>query len=92
MEPTRALAVHFMDGTKVSYGFPTQAPNAAARQILFEEFLKSPYLLVLAEGVLTAIPVVNIKAIQFPVDDAMLKDVRLPGFVIRDAVITRGEL
>jgi hypothetical protein len=92
MEPTRALTVHFMDGSKVSYGFPNQAPNAAARQIRFEEFLKSPYLLVLAEGVLTAIPVVNIKAIQFPVDDALLKDVRLPGHVIHDAVITRGEL
>jgi hypothetical protein len=42
--------------------------------------------------VLTAIPVVNIKAIQIPVDEAMMKDVRLPGHIIRDAVITRGEL
>ena len=41
---------------------------------------------------LTALPVTNIKAIQLPVDDAMMKDVRLPGHVIRDAVITRGEL
>lgn len=92
MEATRALSVHFMDGSKVSFGFPNQAPNAAARQILIEEFLKSPYLLVMAEGVLTAIPVVNIKAIQFPVDESMLKDVRLPAHVIHDAVITRGEL
>jgi hypothetical protein len=92
MEPTRALTVHFMDGSKVSFGFPNQAANAAARQIRLEEFLKSPYLIVLAEGVLTAIPVVNIKAIQIPVDEAMMKDVRLPGHIIRDAVITRGEL
>jgi hypothetical protein len=81
-----------MDGSKVSYGFPNQAANAAARQIRLEEFLKSPYLLVVAEGVLTAIPVVNIKAIQFPVNDAIMKDVRLPGHIIHDAVITRGEL
>ena len=92
MEATRALTVHFMDGTKVSFGFPTQAANSAARQIKLEEFLKSPYLLVLAEGVLTMFPVTNIKAIQLPVDEAMVKDVRLPGHVIHDAVITRGEL
>lgn len=92
MEPTRALTVHFMDGSKVSFGFPNQSANAAARQIKLEEFFKSSYLLVLAEGVLTALPVANIKAIQFPVDEVLLKDVRLPGHVIRDAVITRGEL
>jgi len=92
MEPTHALTVHFMDGSKVSFGFPNQAANAAARQIRLEEFLKSPYLLVVAEGVLTAIPVANIKAIQIPVNDAIMKDVRLPGHIIHDAVVTRGEL
>jgi hypothetical protein len=92
MDPTHALTVHFTDGSKVSFGFPNQAANAAARQIRLEEFLKSPYLLVLAEGVLTAFPVANIKAIQLPVDDTMLRDVRLPGHVFRDAVITRGDL
>jgi hypothetical protein len=44
MEPTRAITVHFTDGSKVSFGFPNQAANAAARQIRLEEFLKSPYL------------------------------------------------
>jgi hypothetical protein len=92
MEPTQGLTVHFMDGSKLSFGFPNQAANAAARQIRFEEFLKSPYLLVLAEGVLTVLPVANIKAIQLPVDEAMMKDVRLPAHIIRDAVVTRGEL
>jgi len=42
--------------------------------------------------VLTAFPVANIKAIQFPVDDALMKDVRLPEHVIQGATITRGEL
>ena len=92
MEPTRALTVHFIDGSKVSFGFPNQSANAAARQIRLEQFLKSPYLLVVADGVLTALPVANIKAIQFPVDDALMKDVRLPEHVIQGATVTRGEL
>jgi hypothetical protein len=92
MEPTHAMTVHFTDGTKVSFGFPDQAKNAAARQIRLEEFLKSPYLLVLAEGILTALPVANIKAIQLPVDAAAMQGVPLPEHVIRDAIITRGEL
>jgi hypothetical protein len=92
MEPTRALTVHFIDGSKVSFGFPNQAANASHRQIRFEEFLKSPFLLVVADGVLTALPVANIKAIQFPVDDALMKDVRLPEHVIQGATVTRGEL
>ena len=92
MEPTRALTVHFTDGSKVSFGFPNQSVNAAARQIRLEQFLKSPYLLVFADGVLNLFPVANIKAIQFPVDDALMKDVRLPEHVIQGATITRGEL
>lgn len=92
MEPTRALTVHFTDGSKVSFGFPNQSANAAARQIRLEQLLKSPYLLVVADGVLTAFPVVNIKAIQFPVDDALMKDVALPEHVIHGATVTRGEL
>jgi hypothetical protein len=92
MEPTQGLTVHFMDGTKLSFGFPPQSPNAAARTIRLEEFLKSNYLLVVADGLLTALPVANIKAIQLPVTDEMLKDVRLPAHVFHDATVTRGEL
>ncbi len=92
MEPTRALTVVFTDGSKVSFGFPNQAANASHRQIRLEQFLKSPYLLVVADGVLTAFPVANIKAIQFPVDGEIMKDVALPEHVIRDATVTRGEL
>jgi hypothetical protein len=92
MESVNGLTVQFMDGTKVSYTFPNQAANAAARQMRLEEFLKSPYLLVIADGVLTAIPVVNIKAIQMPIDEATERDVRLPGHVIRGATLARGDL
>jgi hypothetical protein len=92
MEPTQGLTVHFMDGSKLSFGFPTQSANSAARQIRLEEFLKSNYLLVIADGILTALPVANIKAIQLPVDEELLKDVRMPAHVFRDATVTRGEL
>jgi hypothetical protein len=92
MEPTRGLTVHFIDGTKMSYGFPEQAANSAAKQIRMEEFLKSPYLMVIADGVLTAFPVANIKAIQMPVDEKMVDEVRMPAHVFRGATVTRGDL
>jgi hypothetical protein len=92
MEPTRGLTIHFNDGSKMSYGFPEQAANAAARQIRLEEFLKSPYVMVIADGVLTAFPVANIKAIQLPVEEKMVDETRLPAHVIRGATVTRGDL
>jgi hypothetical protein len=81
-----------MDGKKLSFGFPNQAANAAARQIRFEEFLKGNYLLVIADGVLTVMPVANIKAIQLPVSEEAVKEVSLPAHIIRGATVTRGEL
>jgi len=92
MEPTRGLTVHFNDGSKVSYGFPEQAANDAARQIRMQEFLKSPYLMVIADGVLNAFPVANIKVIQMAVDEKMVEEVRLPAHVIRGATLTRGDI
>ena len=91
MDSESGLTVHFTDGSKVSYGFPQQAANEAARQLRLEEFLKSPYLMVMADDVLTLFPVANIKAIQLPVGEKM-KDVPLPKHVIRGAKLTRGDL
>ena len=91
MEPDLGLTVHFMDGSKVSYGFPEQSANAAARQLKLEDFLKSPYLLVIADGVLTMFPVANIKAIQLPVGERV-KGVALPKHVVTGAKLTRGDL
>jgi hypothetical protein len=51
-----------------------------------QEFLKSPYLMVIADGVLTMLP-----AIQLPVGEA-IKDVPLPKHVVRGATLARGEL
>jgi hypothetical protein len=90
MDPTHGLTVHFMDGTKASYAFPDQAPNEAARQLRLEEFLKSPYLLVIADGVFTMLPIANIKAIQMPVSENM-KKTALPKHVIRGATLARGD-
>jgi len=89
MEPTRGLTIHFNDGSKVSFGFPEQTANEAARQLKVEDFLKSPYLMLITDGVLTMFPVANIKAIQFAVGSAK---VRLPKHVIEGAVLTRGDL
>ena len=47
-ENSRALTINFMDGTKVSYGFPEQGMNSAAKQLKIEEFMKNPFLMVLA--------------------------------------------
>ena len=91
MEPTRGLTVHFTDGTKMSYGFPEQGANAAAKQMILESFLKSSYLIVIADGVLTILPVANIKAIQLPVDDGAA-GMTLPQHVIRGATVARGDL
>lgn len=90
MEPTHGLTVHFMDGSKVSYAFPDQAPNEAARQLRLEEFMKSPFLMVIADGVFTMLPVANIKAIQMPVSENM-KKVQLPKHVIKGATLARGD-
>jgi hypothetical protein len=87
---SRGLTITFMDGSKMSFGFPQQGMNAAAKQLKLEEFLKSPYLVVIADGTLTMFPVVNIKSIQMPIgEDA--EQVRLPGHVIRNATLTRGD-
>ena len=92
MEPTRGLTIQFNDGSKISYGFPEQALNAAARQLRMADFLKSPYLMVIADGVLNAFPVANIKVIQMAVDAKMVEDVKLPPHVFTGATITRGDL
>ncbi|HEX6828571.1 MAG TPA: hypothetical protein VF104_06290 [Burkholderiales bacterium] len=64
MQDQRAMTIHFVDGTKVSFDFPEQKTNDAARSIMLEDLEKSPFLMVEAEGVLLIYPVANIKAIQ----------------------------
>jgi len=92
MKDSRALTINFVDGTKVSFGFPEQGLNAAAKQLKIEEFLKNPFLMVLADNVLTMFPVANIKSIQLPIDPAEIDKIRLPAHVIRNATLTRGDV
>jgi hypothetical protein len=91
MEDSRGLTITFTDGTKMSFGFPQQGMNAAAKQLKIEEFLKNPFLMVIADGTLMMFPVVNIKSIQMPVGKEELEQIRLPTHVIRNATLTRGE-
>jgi hypothetical protein len=92
MKDDRGLTINFMDGTKLSFGFPEQGANTAAKQIKIEEFMKNPYLMVLADGILTMFPVVNIKSIQLPVSAEEVEKIRLPAHVIRNATLKRGEV
>ncbi|HSD59881.1 MAG TPA: hypothetical protein VLC55_03400 [Burkholderiales bacterium] len=64
MEKDRVMTINFMDGSKVSFDFPEQKTNEAARAIMLEEILKSPYIMLEAEGLFLMYPVVNIKSIQ----------------------------
>jgi hypothetical protein len=64
MRRDRAMTIHFMDGTHVSFDFPAQEANAFGSALLIEELLKHPHLLVEAEGGLLIYPVANIKSIQ----------------------------
>jgi hypothetical protein len=91
MEPTRGLSVHFNDGSKLSFGFPKQEANAAGIQLRLEDFLKSNYLMLVSDGVLTMFPVANIKAIRVAVGEGT-EEVKMPKHVIRGATLTHGDL
>jgi hypothetical protein len=91
MDDSRGLTITFMDGSKISFGFPQQGLNAAAKQLKIEEFMRSPFLMVVADGTLMMFPVVNIKSIQIPVSKEEAEEVRLPAHAIRDATLKRGE-
>lgn len=86
MQRDRALTLFFMDGTHVSFDFPEQKTNEAARSILFEEILKSPYIIVEADGAVLLYPVANIKSIQVMVPPVQGK-VALPKGLIRGATV-----
>jgi len=73
MNQDRVMTIHFMDGSKVSFDFPEQKTNEAARAIMLEEILKSPYVMLEAEGLFLMYPVVNIKSIQVMIQPGQAK-------------------
>lgn len=88
MERDRALTLHFIDGTKMAFDFPEQSPRAQTRQLIIEDFLKSNYVLVEADGRFLIFPVANIKYIQLtPPPDLAVSEVKLPLHAIRGATI-----
>ena len=92
MDSSRGLTINFMDGTKVSFNFPEQGTNSAGKQLRLEEFFKHPFLIVLADGVLTLFPVANIKSIQMPMTERESEEIKLPSHVIRNATLARGSV
>jgi hypothetical protein len=91
MDPKRGLTVHFNDGSKVSYTFTKQTDDPSVMKMRLAEVLKSPFLMIAADGVLTTFPIANIKAIQLPIDENE-EAAALPANVLRGATLTRGDL
>ena len=85
----RDLTINFMDGSKASFAFSMEGRNAAAKQIKLEEFLKSPFVMIMGEGVLRLYPVTNIKSIELTIDTGEAEHMRLPAQLISGA--TRGD-
>ena len=60
----RIATLHFVDGTKISFAFPEQTPNAAARKIKLADFMTSKHVVIEAEGQIFLFPTTNIKYIM----------------------------
>jgi hypothetical protein len=63
----RILTLHFIDGTKLSFEFPAQAANAAARKLKVDDLMAGKHIVIEAEGSVMVFPVVNIKYIAISV-------------------------
>ena len=76
----RALTLHFVDGTKISFDFDEQAASVQARKVKLEDFLAGQHLVVEAEGSVLIFPVANIKYLAFatPVVDTKAITAALP--------------
>jgi len=83
MDAIRNLIIEFNDGAQVRYAMPVQAKNAAAAQLMIEDFLKGRHLVVECEGRLRMYPVENIRMVEISGDGATLEGVKLPMHTIR---------
>lgn len=86
MPHDRSMTLHFNDGSKISFDFPEQAPNAAAKQIRLAEFMTSKHVVVEADGTVMIFPIANIKyiALAGPGKPAPLPKHSITGARIRD--------
>lgn len=78
MDTSRSLTLHFMDGTSMSFDFPEQTKNTAAKQLKLESFRDSNHILVEADGSLLMFPLVNIKYLQLTTPGALPYDEARP--------------
>jgi len=88
MKRDRAMTLHFVDGTKITFDFPEQTTSIAGKNLRIEDFLTSNNILIEADGSLLIFPVANIKYLQFSA--AELSDsegIKLPRSLIRHATI-----
>ena len=85
----RALTLHFVDGSKISFDFDEQTGNAHARKIKLDDFLSGQHLVVEAEGSVLIFPVANIKYMAFatPLLDTKTLTAALPRHTIVNARI-----
>jgi hypothetical protein len=83
MDATRNLTIEFNDGARVRYAMPVQAKNAAAQQLMIEDFLKGRHLVVECEGRLRMYPVESIRMVEISGEGTTLEGVKLPMHTIR---------
>jgi hypothetical protein len=83
----RILTLHFVDGSKLQFDFPEQAPNAAARQIKLADLMTSKHVVVEAEGSVMIFPVANIKYMALSLPETKGAAGTLPRHAIKGARI-----
>lgn len=66
MANDKYMTIHFNDGSKLTFEFPEQGANAAAKQIKLAEFMTSRHVIVEADGDILIFPIANIKYIALP--------------------------
>jgi hypothetical protein len=63
MPDDRLLTLHFNDGSKLAFDFPEQAMNAAGREIMLAELMKSQHVIITTADNVLIFPINNIKYI-----------------------------
>ena len=84
----RVMTLHFVDGSKLSFDFPEQSTNLAAKRLKLADMM-GKNLIVEAEGQVLIFPVANIKYLALSVPMLGKKDAKaaLPGHAILGARI-----
>lgn len=85
----RALTLHFIDGSKLSFEFPQQSDNAAARRLKLSDLMSGKHVVIEAESSVLVFPVANIKymALSTPLIARKDKTAMLPSHAIVGARI-----